>query len=235
MLLQVCSSGKEFLSGIMKKDHFIKRCMLLCFGLLVMAFGVAFSIKAGLGTSPISSLPYVASLLTPLTVGTATIVMHCALIFLQIAILRKNYNPYQLLQLPVAFLFGYLTDFSLWVIQSISPSSYTSQWLLCVLGIILVGIGVSCEVAAKVVVLAGEGLVLAVCQTFPLEFPSVKISFDCSLVMLAAVLSIVGLEYLTGIREGTIAAAVLVGIVAKHTNKLFMQKFIDHYFPQTVS
>ena len=58
----------------------VKRYLLLCVGLTIMAFGVAFSIKAGLGTSPISSLPYVISLLTPLTVGTAPIAMHVALI-----------------------------------------------------------------------------------------------------------------------------------------------------------
>ena len=56
----------------------VKRYVLLCVGLTIMAF----SIKAGLGTSPISSLPYVLSLLTPLTVGTATIAMHVVLICL---------------------------------------------------------------------------------------------------------------------------------------------------------
>ena len=68
-----------------------KRWLLLCVGLLVMAFGVAFSIKGGLGTSPISSLPYVISRITPLTVGTATIAMHVALILLQILLLRKRF------------------------------------------------------------------------------------------------------------------------------------------------
>lgn len=52
----------------------VKRYVLLCVGLTIMAFGVAFSIKAGLGTSPISSLPYVLSLLTPLTSGNGH---HC--------------------------------------------------------------------------------------------------------------------------------------------------------------
>ena len=58
-------------------------------GLLIMAFGVAFSIKANLGTSPISSVPYVVSLFTPLTVGTATIMMHIVFILLQILIYEK--------------------------------------------------------------------------------------------------------------------------------------------------
>ena len=54
----------------------LKRYIILLAGLAIMAFGVAFSIKAGLGTSPISSVPYVVSLFSNLTVGTATIAMH---------------------------------------------------------------------------------------------------------------------------------------------------------------
>ena len=53
-----------------------KRIVLLCLGLLVMAFGVAFSIKAALGTSPISSVPYVTGAISGLSVGTTTIIMN---------------------------------------------------------------------------------------------------------------------------------------------------------------
>ncbi|MCD7763376.1 MAG: DUF6198 family protein [Lachnospiraceae bacterium] len=92
---------------------------ILLIGLFIMAFGVAFSIKAGLGTSPISSVPYVMSLFVPLTVGNITILMHCVFIFLQIVILRKQYELIQLLQLVVAIVFGYLTDFAVWAISPI--------------------------------------------------------------------------------------------------------------------
>lgn len=44
-----------------KMNHSVKRLVFLCLGLIIMAFGVAFSIKAGLGTSPISSVPYITS------------------------------------------------------------------------------------------------------------------------------------------------------------------------------
>ena len=107
----------------------LRRYLLLMAGLSVMAFGVAFSIKADLGTSPISSVPYVVSLFAPLPVGTATIVMHCVFILLQILILRKDYHPIQLMQLPVAFFFGYLTDFGVWAVQGISYDNYWQQWI----------------------------------------------------------------------------------------------------------
>ena len=140
-----------------KVFYYLKRYAVLCVGLLIMAFGVAFSIKAGLGTSPISSLPYVVSILVePLSVGTATIIMHCVFILLQIILLRRKYQWIQLIQLPVAIVFGYLTDFGVWAIDSIPVPNYFVQWVLCIVGVILVGIGVSFEVTANVVTLAGE-------------------------------------------------------------------------------
>ena len=183
-----------------------------------MAFGVAFSIKASLGTSPISSVPYVVSLFTPLTVGTATIIMHCVFIALQILILRRRYHPIQLMQLPVAFLFGYLTDFGVWAVQGISYSTYWQEWI----GIFLVATGVSLEVKAGVVVLAGEGVVLAICKVLPkIKFGYMKVGFDVTLVITACVLSFVFIGNLQGVREGTVAAAVLVGLIAKQLGKFW--------------
>lgn len=205
-----------------KQKHLLRRWALLVVGLVIMAFGVAFSIKAGLGTSPISSLPYVLSLLplpVTLTVGTATIAMHVTLILLQILLLRRRYDPFQLAQLPVALIFGSLTDFSVWALQGITVSTYPARWVLCIIGILLVGVGVSFEVTANVVTLAGEGMVLAVCKVFPVPFGNAKIGFDVTLVVIASALSLVFLGGLYGVREGTVAAAFCVGLVARQVNR----------------
>ena len=200
--------------------YILKRYLLLLVGLSIMAFGVAFSIKASLGTSPISSVPYVVSLFTPLTVGTATITMHCVFILLQILILRKNYHPIQLMQLPVAFFFGYLTDFGVWAVQGITCNTYWQQWIVCLIGVLLVAVGVSFEVKAGVVVLAGEGVVLAICKVLPkVKFGYMKVGFDVTLVVIACILSIVFTGRLQGVREGTVAAALLVGLIAKQLGK----------------
>lgn len=197
----------------------VKRYLFLCVGLCIMAFGVAFSIEANLGTSPISSLPYVTSLFTPLSVGNTTILMHCVFILIQIMILRKRYEPVQLMQLPVAFLFGYLTDFAVWALDKVTYKTYWQQWLLCVIGILLVAIGVSFEVTANVVTLAGEGVVLAICKVCPIKFGYMKVGFDVTLVVISCILSLVFLGGLHGVREGTIAAAIFVGLIAKEINR----------------
>ena len=170
------------------------------------------------------------SLFTPLTVGTATIAMHVTLILLQILLLRRRYDPVQLLQLPVALVFGFVTDFSVWVLQGVTASNYAMQWVLCLAGILLVGVGVSFEVTASLVTLAGEGMVLAVCKVFSVSFGNVKIGFDVTLVVIASVLSFLFLGGLYGVREGTVAAAFCVGLIARQVNRpmrRFAARFLE--------
>ena len=198
----------------------LKRCAILVVGLFIMAFGVAFSIKAGLGTSPISSIPYALNLITGLSVGTTTILVNANLILLQIIILRKKYQPIQLLQFPVAVAFGLLTDVAVACTDAIGLTSYWQQWLMCLAGIVLVALGVSFEVAAHAVTLPGEGLALALCRVIKLKFGYMKVIVDVSLVVIAVALSFGFLHGLQGVREGTLAAALLVGLLAKQINRL---------------
>lgn len=204
---------------ILKTEYF-KRYLLLFAGLFIMAIGVGFSIIADLGTSPISSVPYTVSLISPVTVGTATIIMHCFFILLQILILRKKYKPIQLLQLPAALAFGVMTDIAVKVLEGITYSSYFTQWILCAIGIVLVAIGVSMEVLADVVTLAGEGLVLAICQVIPVKFGNAKVCFDVSLVLTAVIIGLISQGQILGVREGTVAAAIFVGLISKQIIKL---------------
>lgn len=201
-------------------NNLLRRYLTLLVGLFIMSFGVAFSIKAGLGTSPVSSIPYVLSLIVPMmTVGETTILVNCLLVLLQILLLRREFELVQLIQVPVAIAFGYLTDLAVWALSPIVPTAYWQQWLFCILGILLVGIGVSFEVVADVVTMAGEGVALALCKTIKLPFAKAKITVDCSLVVIAVVLSFLFLHTLAGVREGTIAAAVFVGMTAKQVGR----------------
>ena len=141
-----------------RRDYAVlaKRYIFLCFGLALMALGIGFSVKAKLGTSPISSLPYVVSLFSPFTIGQATIAMHCVFIAMQIALLRRRFDPVQLAQLPIGIMFGYMIDAGLWALGWVDCSAYWQLWLLVLVGIVLVGTGVACAVASGAVPLAGE-------------------------------------------------------------------------------
>lgn len=197
------------------RKHFAARCALLLAGFAVMALGVALSIKAELGTSPISSVPYVSGLISGLSVGTTTIIVNSLFVLAQILMLRSQYDWYQLLQIPVAIVFGLMIDMFSLLMGDIVLSSYIQQWLFCAAGIIFVALGVSMEVTAELITTAGEGLVLAICQVTSFKFGNVKVAVDVTLVILAAAASLLVLGELAGVREGTAAAAVLVGLLTK--------------------
>ena len=115
------------------KNHFIEICIILLIGLYIMSLGIAFSIKAALGTSPISSVPYVASTISGLSVGATTIIINLVFILIQILLLRKKYDLFQLFQIPALILFGLMIDFSAYLIKDITYTNYFHQWALCIL------------------------------------------------------------------------------------------------------
>ena len=58
------------------KELFI-RYLIMVPGVFVLSFGIAFITKAGLGTSPISSIPYTLSLIMPgVSLGQFTIIVN---------------------------------------------------------------------------------------------------------------------------------------------------------------
>jgi uncharacterized membrane protein YczE len=170
----------------MNKSEQIKRYLFFVLGLMVLAFGVALSVKANLGTSPISSLPYVLSLAFPLTIGQFTILMHIVFILLQIALLRKDFDWIQLMQLPAAILFGVFTDAAMRLLSWYAPSSYAEQWICVLLSCVIVAVGVSMEVIANVVMLAGEGYGQCDCSGQRKRIRKNQDCFDSSLVLIAA-------------------------------------------------
>ena len=197
----------------------VRRLAFLCAGLIIMAFGVVFSIKAALGTSPISSVPYVTARISGMSVGTTTIIMNFIFVLIQIGILRKQYQWFQLLQFPAAVLFGVMIDVAEAVLAPLPAGNYAQQWLLCAAGIFFIALGVSVEVMANLVTTAGEGIVLAICKVVPVKFGNMKMAFDITLVCISIVLSLLFLGQLDGVREGTVAA-LWVGQITKRFQPL---------------
>lgn len=199
----------------MKQTHLLKRYLIFLTGLFVNSLGVSFVTKASLGTSPISSIPYTLSLGFAPTLGQFTIVFSVLLILMQIAILGKNFQRYQLLQIPVSILFGYFIDFTMLILRGVSPTAYAGKLLSLLCGCLILGFGVYLEVLADVIMLPGEAFVKAVSSRFQKEFGIVKVIFDASMALSAAVISLFLFHNIKGVREGTIIAALIVGIIAR--------------------
>ena len=193
----------------------VKRYLVFLVGLFVNSLGVSLITRADLGTSPISSIPYVLSLNFSFTLGEFTIAFSLLLIVLQLLILRKNFKPEHWLQIPISVAFGYFIDLTTAMLGDFRLTSYPAQFAFLLFGCVVLGVGVYLEVLPNVAMLPGESFVRAVCTTWKREFGASKIAFDVSMTVLAAVLSVV----LAGVREGTVVAALLVGFIARQLNK----------------
>ena len=199
----------------------LKRYVIFLIGLFVNSLGVSLITKASLGTSPISSIPYVLSLSFPFTLGNFTIFFSVFLILLQLLILRKNFKLEHVLQIPVSIIFGYFIDLTMLLFTWVNPQAYVMKIVYLLIGCLILGFGVYMEVLADVVMLPGESFVRAIVLTWKTNFGTTKICFDVSMAVIAAILSFVFTGHLNGVREGTIIAALLVGFIARVLGKKF--------------
>ncbi|NLT26121.1 MAG: YitT family protein [Microbacteriaceae bacterium] len=195
--------------------NLVLRYLTFIVGIFVMAIGIAMTVHARIGTTPVSAIPLVMSYATPFTIGFYTVVINAVLLLAQILVLRRRFEPIQLLQLPAAFVFGGFCDLAVWLLEGFQPEFYLWQLLYSVAGSVVLGIGVWLQVTPRVLMLAGDGISAAISQVTGREFGSVKIVIDSLLVATAAVLSLVLLGGLVGVREGTFVSAFLVGYVVR--------------------
>lgn len=219
MILPSCFNKKT--ENVNSGEETVKRYILLIIGLFFAGIGVAFTKKGELGVSPVSSAANVMSCKFDfLSLGGWLIIWNCILIVGQIIILRKNFKPIQLLQVPLSFLFGYFTDFGTQCISGIGANTYPIKIAFVITGVIILGFGISLSFIANVIMNSGEAFVKAVSDTMDKDFGNIKIVFDISNVALAAVISLILFDFkLVGIREGTVISAICTGFVIKFFNR----------------
>lgn len=203
----------------MRICYLSKKVVIFFSGLFIMSLGIALSVKANLGLAPISCIPYIYSLKFSPTMGEVAIIMMVIFVIMQILLLRKKYQPIQLIQLLAATSFGYFIDFSRFLLRNIQISTYGGRVFFCLLSCGIIAFGVFLEVKSELTFLPGEGLVAAIAQSFQIEFGKIKVGFDCAVVLFGMASSFILMQQVEGIREGTLASAVLVGCLVRFFNK----------------
>lgn len=187
-----------------------------------MSLGVGLSIKSGLGVTPISSIPYSLTLASGVNIGITTVIFNALLVFLQIPILKKRFNPKRLLQLINAFMFGYFTDLSLWILSPMPDLPLDVNFTLLIVSMFLIAVGILIYMPANIAPLPGEGVVEAVSLAYDKRFSKVKVCFDTSMVVLSLI--ICGLftsDILGSVNVGTILAAIFVGMIIRYLTELY--------------
>ena len=207
----------------MTAERIIKGYGLFIVGLFIASMGVAFSTKAGLGTSPVASVPYSISLVSSLlSFGGWLNLLSVIQIITQVAVLKGKCNYTEIaIQTVLAFVYGYLTNLSVWLIRGIAVTGYPMQFLFMLLGCAILALGIWIQLKGGVAMLSGEAMNRAISKVSGKRYENVKIFFDILYIVISALICMVFLGTLQGVREGSIIAAVLVGNIIKVYNRIF--------------
>lgn len=201
-------------------------------GIIINSFGIAFITKSNLGTSQISSIPYIFSLeYTDFSFGLTTFIFNIIFILIEIALLRRDFEPIQFLQIVANIIFSFFIDVSMNLLSAFEPETFIVKLISLFIGCMILAIGICIEVAPNVIVVPGEGVVRALALAIAIKNPKVKfgtikIYFDVTLIIIACILSFIFFGELNGIGLGTIVSALIVGRFINLVNRHF--KFLRH-------
>lgn len=213
------------------KKYTVRRFILFAISLFINAFGIAFITKATLGTSPITSVTYVLSMFTQLTMGQWTIAINLLFVLIELPMmtikeLKSDFRMF-ILQIPISMCFGTFIDISMNILYWLRPAEYTSQITILIIGCIILAAGIALEVKANAAMMAGEYLVRTISRFFNKEFGFVKLGLDITLLCLACLLSICFMSGIYGVREGTVIAALAVGPIVHFISPYY--SFLDKW------
>lgn len=195
----------------MKSKISPKRISQFLLGTALNAMGISLITKAYLGTSPLSSVPFVLSLGLVPSFGTFTFLLNMLFLLGQVLILKRNFPKMQFLQIPVTIFFGILIDLFMYLFRDIKPENYLISLFLLIMGSAVMAIGIMESIHADLVTTPGNSLVQALSLCTRIRFGNIKIALDCTLSAIAVIFSFSLFHKFRGVREGTLISAILVG------------------------
>lgn len=214
----------------------VLRYLTFIAGLYFLSLGIVLIVASSLGTTPISSVNYVVTLHTPITLGTATFLINVLLIAGQFWLIRSGLGTRKdrieiLLQLPFSLVFSIFIDINMAFIGSIEPTSYPMALAMLGAGCLSQATGVVLELKPNVAIMSAEGFVKYAARRYNKDFGRLKVIFDVVLVSSALLLGIACSGHIEGVREGTVIAALSTGFIVSFLSRHVFTRAALRYLP----
>ncbi len=200
----------------LNKNNYPRKVFFCIFGLFISAFGMSLLIKSALGQSTVSALAYNISMVSNIKTGTIVAYVNYLCLIGQVILLKRDFRPFQLLQLAITFLFGVMVNFFLYdfpFTTNLTLPGYPLQAVAFLVGIVIMSFGVAFVFVADFVFLPFEGFCKLLASHFSLPFGKLRVGIDSSLVVISLVLIYIQNLPNTSIREGTILYALAFGFL----------------------
>ena len=170
-----------------------------------------------------ASVPYSCSLVSRvLTFGGWLNLWSVLQILTQILVMKGKCNYIEIgIQTVLAFSFGFLTNFSCHLLRGLAADTYPVQFSCMMAGCVILAFGIWLQFKGGVAMLPGEAMNRAIAAAAGKRYEDVKIFFDVLYIAAAAVICLVFLGRLEGVREGSVIAALIIGSIIKRINAWF--------------
>lgn len=191
----------------------MKRLSMYIIGMNMIALSIIFCLRCGFGVSAFSSLMYATSQLSGFTIGTTSILIYLLLVIIQIGLVRKL-DKEILLQIPISFFFGLMTDLYQRLIPNFTDILYL-KIILYFCALFLTALGVYLSIQSNYPLTPVDGFVKTVTKATNKPLDLIKNGFDLTNVFLTVTICIIFHSPFYGIGIGTIISAFLLGRLIK--------------------
>lgn len=180
------------------------RFVFYCIGLLALSLGVSLIIKGDLGAAPWDALAVGESSLLHLSIGTCIFMNGCILICINALLLRE---PIQWLAALSIFVIGMMVDYWITIgLKALEPTGFGQQLSLVLIGILLLGIGISIYLQSKLPSSPMDTFMVAIHQRFGLNLRNSRLLNEAIAITLAMV-------FHGAVGIGTVIVACTLGFV----------------------
>lgn len=188
-------------------------------GLLILALGAVLLKKAALGMTPILSIPAAVSTVTPLSLGTTTMLFH-VVCWIGILVLQRKINLKTILILPLAIVFGWIVD-GYMLLLNFGEMALWVRIVVNLCGIAFTALGIVTIVGCQGILPAPDAFLRTVNVKYNIPLSKVKMAGDAVWVVVALVIDLIFSHKLfLSVGAGTVLSVLLcgrlVGIFGKH-------------------
>lgn len=198
-----------------QKTFLASKMLFFLLGLFCYALGACLATKAGIGISPITSVSYIFSLITTLSLGTTTFVLNVVLVFAQVIMQGKSFDKRQYLQIPISIVFSLFVDATMLIANLFVPVSLVERISVFLMSMIIMAIGISLVVMSELSILPADGVAKTIASKLNMAFGKAKVINDSIMVTITIIVSLLWFQSIKGVHVGTVAAAFMLGNLAR--------------------
>lgn len=167
----------------------MKKYLLFCLGIILVAMGIALNIKSTLGSSPIDTLVFNLASVSHMDSSLSMIIVNCAMILLYF-ILSPNRKVIFLI-IAALLLSLFLHIFQSYVFL-FTTNNIIYQILIFILAINLISLGVALEIKSNVSTTALEGIILFINNKLPrISFGLIRTIVELIIIIVSATISLI--------------------------------------------